>query len=64
MNEKVAATLKSSETEDWLDYHFVRPLSYYWAVLFARLDVHPNTVTIMSYFIGVSSGYFLSFGSF
>jgi phosphatidylglycerophosphate synthase len=64
MNEKVAATLKSSETEDWLDYHFVRPLSYYWAVLFARLDVHPNTVTIMSYFIGVSSAYFFAFGSF
>jgi phosphatidylglycerophosphate synthase len=64
MNEKVAATLKSSETEDWLDYHFVRPLSYYWAVLFARLDIHPNTVTLISWIIGAGSAYFFAFSSF
>ena len=53
MNEEFKKTLKSSETEDWLDLHFVRPFCYYWALLFARLDIHPNTVTILSMFIYV-----------
>ena len=47
MNEEFKKTLKSSETEDWLDLHVVRPFCYYWALLFARLDIHPNTVTIL-----------------
>lgn len=55
MNEKVSSTLKSSETEDWLDYHVVRPFSYLWACLFAKMDIHPNTVTIWSMIIGASS---------
>lgn len=55
MNEKVSSTLKSSETEDWLDYHVVRPFSYLWACLFAKLDIHPNTVTIWSMIIGAGS---------
>ena len=49
------STLKSSETEDWLDYRVVRPLSYLWALLFEKLDIHPNTVTIMSMIIGAGS---------
>ena len=44
MNEKIQKTLKSTETEDWLDLHVVRPFCYWWAVLFAKLDIHPNTV--------------------
>ena len=48
MNENLNKTLKSVETEDWLDLHVVRPFCYYWAVLFAKLDIHPNTVTILS----------------
>lgn len=55
MNEKVSSTLKSSETEDWLDYHVVRPFSYLWACLFAKMDIHPNTVTIWSMIIGAGS---------
>ena len=58
------STLKSSETEDWLDYRVVRPLSYLWAVLFAKLDIHPNTVTIMSMIIGAASTYFYAQASF
>ncbi|UKK77128.1 CDP-alcohol phosphatidyltransferase family protein [Segatella bryantii] len=64
MNEKVQSTLKSSETEDWLDYHFVRPLSYYCAVGFAKLGVHPNMVTIMSMIIGAASTYFYAHGCY
>ena len=64
MNEEFKKTLKSSDTEDWLDLHFVRPFCYYWALLFARLDIHPNTVTILSMFIGVGSAIFFGCASF
>lgn len=64
MDEKIAKTLKSSETEDWLDYHVVRPFCYYWALLFARLDIHPNTVTILSMIIGAASTVFFASASF
>ena len=64
MNEKIQKTLKSAETEDWLDLHVVRPFCYWWAVLFAKLDIHPNTVTILSMFIGAGSTFFFAYGSF
>lgn len=64
LRQKVQATLKSSETEDWLDYRVVRPLSYLWALLFAKLDIHPNTVTIISMFFGAGAAYFFYHGSF
>jgi hypothetical protein len=64
MNEKIYQTLKSAETEDWLDLHVVRPFCYYWAVLFAKLDVHPNTVTILSMFIGAGSAIFFGCASY
>ena len=64
MNEKYRATLKSAETEDWLDLHVIRPFCYYCAVFFAKFDVHPNTVTILSMFIGAASAIFFGCGSF
>ncbi len=64
MNEKIFKTLKSSETEDWLDYHVIRPLCYYLSVAFAKFDVHPNTVTILSMIIGAVSCVFFACGSF
>ena len=64
MNDEFKKTLKSSDTEDWLDLHFVRPFCYYWALLFARLDIHPNTVTILSMFIGAGSAIFFGCASF
>lgn len=62
MNEKVFQTLKSTETEDWLDYHVVRPFCYLWACAFARLDIHPNTVTIASMIIGAASALLFASG--
>ena len=62
MNENVASTLKSADTEDWLDYHVVRPFSYLWARFFAKLGVHPNAVTIMSMIIGAVSCLFFVHG--
>ena len=64
MNEKISQTLKSAETEDWLDLHIVRPFCYWWAVLFAKFDIHPNTVTIWSMIIGAASAFFFAYGSF
>ena len=64
MDEKFKATLKSSETEDWLDLHVIRPFCYYLAVFFAKFDVHPNTVTIWSMIIGAASAFFFACGSF
>ena len=63
MNEKIFQTLKSAETEDWLDYHIIRPLCYYCARVFAFLHVHPNTVTILSMFIGAGSCVLFARGS-
>lgn len=64
MKEEISATLKSSETEDFFDYNVVRPMGYHWAKLFARLGMHPNTVTIISMVIGAASCFFFAHGSF
>ena len=64
MNEKYKATLKSTETEDWLDLHVIRPFCYYCAVFFAKFDIHPNPVTIWSMIVGAASAIFFGCGSF
>ena len=63
MKETISSTLKSSETEDWFDYHVVRPMGYLWAKLFAKIGIHPNTVTVISMFIGAASCIFFAHGS-
>ena len=63
MNENFKATLKSAETEDWLDLHVIRPFCYYLAVFFNKFDIHPNTVTIWSMIVGASSAIFFGCGS-
>ena len=51
------ATLKSKDTEEWLDIHFTRPLGYAWALFFNKFNIHPNVVTILSIILGVAAGY-------
>ena len=63
MNENFKATLKSAETEDWLDLHVIRPFCYYLAVFFNKFDIHPNTVTIWSMIVGAASAIFFGCGS-
>ena len=63
MKETISSTLKSSETEDWFDYHVVRPMGYLWAKLFAKIGMHPNTVTVISMIIGAASCVFFAHGS-
>lgn len=64
MKEKIQSTLKSGDTEEWLDTVWTRPIGYWWARLFERLDIHPNTVTVMSMIIGAASAFFFASGSF
>lgn len=60
---KVESTYKSSDTEEWLDKVWTRKIGYLWAVFFAKLGVHPNTVTILSMIIGAGSAIFFASGS-
>lgn len=50
------STLKSSDTEEFIDIHFYRPIGYCWALFFQKLGVSPNAVTIASIFLGVGAG--------
>ena len=64
MNEQYYQTLKSVETEDWLDFHIIRPFCFQLARLFAKFDIHPNTVTIWSIFIGAGSSLLFASGCY
>jgi len=55
------STLKSADTEEPIDLIFYRPIGYRWALLFQKMGVHPNTVTIASIFLGVTAGVFFYF---
>ena len=63
MNEQIQQTYKSNDTEEWLDVVWTRPIGYQWARFFDALNVHPNTVTVLSMMIGVASAWFFCSGS-
>jgi hypothetical protein len=50
------STIKSSDTEEFIDIHFYRPIGYRWAVFFHHLGVTPNRITIAAIFLGVAAG--------
>lgn len=50
------STFKSMDTEEWLDIHWTRPIGLMWAKFFNHFDIHPNTVTIISIFLGAAAG--------
>ena len=50
------STLKSADTEEFIDIHFYRPIGYRWALFFHKIGVSPNQITILSIFIGVAAG--------
>lgn len=49
-------SLKSMDTEEFIDLKFYRPLGYLWALFFERIGVTPNVVSVMSIFLGVGAG--------
>ena len=40
--ELLHASFKSSDTEEWLDVHFNRPIGLVFALLWNKLGVHPK----------------------
>ena len=56
-SEMLHSTFKSNDTEEWLDVHFTRPVGLVFALMWIRLGVHPNTITILSIFLGLGAAY-------
>lgn len=52
------STLKSADTEEFIDIYFYRPIGFQWALLFRRLSITPNPVTVASIIIGMAAGVF------
>lgn len=52
----ITSTFKSLDTEEPIDIYFYRPIGYRWALLFDKLGISPNVVTIASIFIGAAAG--------
>lgn len=50
------STLKSLDTEEFIDIHFYRPIGYRWALFFHKLGVSPNAITVAAIFIGLAAG--------
>ena len=55
--EMLHASFKSKDTEEWLDVHFTRPIGLLFALMWKRLGVHPNAITILSIFLGVGAAF-------
>lgn len=56
MKEEIKSTLKSMDTEEFIDLAFYRPIGYLWAILFKKLHVTPNAISVASIFLGVAAG--------
>lgn len=54
--QKLRVSFKSDDTEEWLDVHFTRPIGLVFALMWMKLGVHPNVVTVLSIFLGVAAG--------
>ena len=44
------STLKSLDTEEFIDIHFYRPIGYQWALFFNKLGVSPNSIRYLFLF--------------
>jgi len=60
---KIEGTLKSKETEEFLDTIFYRPLGYLMAIISKRIGITPNGITIFSIFVGVIAGHLFYYDS-
>ena len=54
--ELLKASMKSDDTEEWIDVYFTRPVGLAFALLWHRLGVTPNTITLLSIALGVAAG--------
>jgi hypothetical protein len=54
--ELYRASIKSMDTEEFLDMWFYRPLGFRCALFFRNHGIHPNIITIISIFLGIGAG--------
>lgn len=50
------SSLKSKDTEEWLDVYFTRPVGLVFALLWNKMGISPNAITILSIFFGIGAG--------
>lgn len=50
-------SLKSNDTEETLDVYFTRPIGLAFALMWIKIGVTPNFVTILSMFLGAGAGF-------
>lgn len=55
--ENLQASLKSNDTEEWIDVYFTRPIGLVFAMFWNHFGVHPNVITILSIFLGAAAGW-------
>ena len=53
--ETLNASIKSQDTEEWLDMRFNRPVGLVMALAGKRLGVHPTAITVVSVVLGVAA---------
>lgn len=56
-DKEYLSSLKSLETENYVDRVFYRPLGYKIAYSLRRTGITPNTITILSVFVGMAGAY-------
>lgn len=54
--ELLQYSFKSADTEEWLDVWFTRPVGLVFAILWMRLKIHPNVVTVVGIVLGMAGG--------
>ncbi len=55
--EMLRASMKSKDTEEWLDVYFTRPIGLVFTLLWRRLGVHPTVITILGMLLGAAAGW-------
>lgn len=58
LNKEYEASLKSIETENYIDRIFYRPIGFRIARLLRNTGVTPNMITVISIFVGAATGFF------
>lgn len=54
------ASIKSKDTEEWLDMRFTRPIGLVIALVGKRLGIHPNAITVISIILGIGAAWMFS----
>lgn len=49
-------SIKSDDTEEWIDIYFTRPVGLLFAIIWKKLGVKPNSITILSIILGIAAG--------